>query len=70
MHGDTFPNIPISQNDQMEVNRITKSIQRCISKSLFIKTMYKNIGADTAGVALWDVVDENWPDETGQLPII
>ncbi len=29
--------------------------------------MYKNIGADTAGVALWEVVDENWPDETGQL---
>lgn len=22
--------------------------------------MYKNIGADTAGVALWKVVDENW----------
>lgn len=32
--------------------------------------MYKNIGADTAGVALWEVVDENWPDETGQLSII
>lgn len=32
--------------------------------------MYKNIGADTAGVALWEVADENWPDETGQLSII
>lgn len=35
---------------------VKKSVLRCISKSLFNKTMYKNIGADTAGVALWKVV--------------
>lgn len=46
----------------------SQSIQRCISKSLFNKTMYKNIGADTAGIALWEV-NENWPDETGQFSI-
>ncbi len=55
-----------------EVPRITKSIQTCILKSLFNKTMYKNIGADTAGVALWEVVhvDENQPEDTGQLSLL
>lgn len=32
--------------------------------------MYKNIGADTAGVALWEVVDESWPEEIGQLSLL
>lgn len=45
-------NPPFSQNGYTEIPQITKSVQRCISKSLFNKTMYKNIGTDTAGVAL------------------
>lgn len=35
---------------------VKKSVLTFISKSLFNKTMYKNIGADTAGIALWKVV--------------
>lgn len=32
--------------------------------------MYKNIGADTAGEALMEVLDENWLDGTAQLSVI
>lgn len=48
------------QNDQ--------SFQTCIWKSIFNKKMYKNIGTDTAGVGLWEMVA--WPSQTGQLFVI